>query len=283
MRKDVYDYFSQGILVVLRSVGSLYTSLHILCLLIAMPIGYANWNLAIASEFYKTTDHGPMDQFEIEDMGPGLYCYFMKIFCLGGSLEKDPKVEEEYDHFDENGKPIWKPYIENNELKNVDKLDYKEIWELTQLGKYIHNCKRVDHFDDMLKEHKKRFAKIEAEFTDQGRKFTFDEPKPVKNGKTSGEGTDGEKGGSPNLFEEQSKNGQKGQNDVIEEIELENQENSVQKLIDGKDIVVEEVDGDFDLGVAHAHKAKMRGSEMTGAMTNKARAKHYVDATDEPK
>ena len=56
LRKDVYDYFSQDILMVLRSVGSLYTSIHIVCLILAMPIGKTEFALAVAKEYYKKND-----------------------------------------------------------------------------------------------------------------------------------------------------------------------------------------------------------------------------------
>lgn len=172
-------------------------------------------------------------------------------------------------------------------MKNIEKLSYPDIYELIQLNKYIHNCKRIDLFDDMLQEHKARFDQIMDEFNkDQGRHFTFVTKKPAVIGKAQkgdDEGTqgNGDVNGSPHFGDgkDTAINGsQKG--DVME---FENPERSTEKLIDKeKDIVVQNVSNEgIDLGVAYAHKAKARESYQTG-MTKNARAQQYVDAVDEP-
>lgn len=112
LRKDIYDYFSQDILVVLRSVGSLYTSIHILCLIIAMPIGYASLNVAVATEFYKT-DQKVYDELDFEPMSFGLWCHMMRLFCIGGSLDRDDKVDDEELRYDEDGNPTFEPYVKD--------------------------------------------------------------------------------------------------------------------------------------------------------------------------
>jgi hypothetical protein len=103
----------------------------------------------------------------------------MRLFCIGGSLERDDKVDDETLRYDKDGNPTFEPYINKEadgslELKNIETLSYPDIYELIQLNKYIHNCKRIDKFDDMLSEHKDKLEQVMNEFNkDSGRNFTF--------------------------------------------------------------------------------------------------------------
>lgn len=69
--------------MVLRSVGSLYTSVHIICLFLAMPAAKASFNLGLAAEYYKK-DELETEEIEIE-IGAGLYFWFARVFCCGGA------------------------------------------------------------------------------------------------------------------------------------------------------------------------------------------------------
>ena len=132
LRKDIYDYFSSDILMVLRSVGSLYTSIHIICLLVAMPVGLVEFKLAMAKEFYKK-DEGLNHDEIVVDIDWSTYFWFMKIFCCGGAPERGEKDYQD----DELEEPTNRPFIKDNVLKQIDKFEFETIDYLIDIYRVI--------------------------------------------------------------------------------------------------------------------------------------------------